>query len=68
MKASDHFEALYGNMNLTENDAARHVFMSGWHAAMSEVFGLIQAYGLDRATSPHFKKALEDLIGDADED
>jgi hypothetical protein len=30
-----HFQALYGHLELSEDDAALHVFLSGWNTAMS---------------------------------
>ena len=32
-----YFQALYGHLELSEDDAALHVFLSGWNTAMSEM-------------------------------
>jgi hypothetical protein len=32
-----HFQALFGHLELSEDDAALHVFLSGWNTAMSEM-------------------------------
>lgn len=32
-----HFQALYGHLELSEEDAALHVFLSGWNTAMHEM-------------------------------
>lgn len=32
-----HFQALYGHLELSEDDAALNVFLSGWNTAMHEM-------------------------------
>ena len=37
MNVHEHFEDLYGEMNLSPRDAARWVFASGWNSALEEL-------------------------------
>ena len=37
MNVHEHFENLYGEMNLSPRDAARWVFASGWNSALEEL-------------------------------
>lgn len=37
MNSFAHFQALYGHLELSEDDAALHVFLSGWNTAMMEM-------------------------------
>ena len=46
MDALQHFDHLYGDLNLSPKDAAKWVFVSGWNSAMQEAMQRVQAMPL----------------------
>jgi hypothetical protein len=54
MNANDHFDRLYGEMNLSPQDAARWVFASGWNAALEEFMKRLNVMPLGDDTRASF--------------
>ena len=52
--ALDHYQDLYGDLDLSPNDAAKWVFASGWNSALSELLAQIKAMPLERDTKASF--------------
>ena len=49
MNVHEHFEDLYGEMNLSPRDAARWVFASGWNSALEELLKRLNTMQIGRA-------------------
>ena len=49
-----HFQALYGHLELSPNDAALHVFLSGWNTAMSEMMERVNKMPFQNDTRASF--------------
>lgn len=62
MNALDHFKDLYGAMDLSENDAARNVFLSGWNSALEEVLIRINRMPLEKDTRASFAVYLQNMM------
>lgn len=54
MNALEHFEDLYGDLNLSPKDAARWVFASGWNSALEELSKRLNAMPLGDDTRASF--------------
>jgi len=54
MNALEHFEDLYGDLNLSPKDAARWVFASGWNSALEELSKRLNAMPLESDTRASF--------------
>lgn len=62
MNALEHFKDLYGAMDLSENDAARNVFLSGWNSALEEVLQRINRMPLEKDTRASFAVYLQNMM------
>ena len=49
-----HFQALYGDLGLSPDDAALHVFLSGWNTAMSEMMERVNKMPFQNDTRASF--------------
>ena len=50
MDSMEHFEQLYGELNLAPQDAAKWVFASGWNSALTELLRQVGDLPLDKDT------------------
>jgi len=62
MNAMEHFRDLYGAMDLSENDAARHIFLSGWNSALEEVLTRVNRMPLEKDTRASFAVYLQGMM------
>ena len=62
MNALDHFNDLYGAMDLSENDAARNVFLSGWNSALEEMMERIKKMPLEKDTRASFQVYMQQMM------
>jgi hypothetical protein len=62
MNAMEHFRDLYGAMDLSENDAARNVFLSGWNSALVEVLTRVNRMPLEKDTRASFAVYLQNMM------
>lgn len=60
--ALDHYEALYGDLGLSPQDAAKWVFATGWNSAMSEVLDRIKTMPLERDTKASFQVFIQNMM------
>jgi hypothetical protein len=68
MDALQHFDGLYGDMNLSPKDGAQWVFVSGWNCAMQEAMQRVQAMPLQADTKASFLVYFQQMMKvDADE-
>ena len=62
-----HFQALFGHLELSEDDAALHVFLSGWNTAMHEMMERVNKmpFGNDTRASfaVYFQSQMVDVPG-----
>ena len=49
-----HFQALYCHLELSEEDAALHVFLSGWNTAMHEMMERVNKMPFQNDTRASF--------------
>lgn len=62
MNAVEHFRDLFGDMELSEDDAAQWVFVSGWNTAMVEIMERISRMPLEKDTRASFAVYLQNLM------
>lgn len=62
MKAIDHFNDLFGAMDLSENDCARNIFLSGWNSALSEIMERVNRMPLEKDTRASFNVYLQNQM------
>ena len=62
MNALEHFRDLYGAMDLSENDAARNVFLSGWNSALEEVLTRVNRMPLEKDTRASFQVYMQQMM------
>jgi hypothetical protein len=62
MDALEHFRDLFGDMELSEDDAARWVFVSGWNTALVEIMERIGRMPLEKDTRASFAVYLQNLM------
>jgi hypothetical protein len=68
MDALQHFDGLYGDMNLSPKDGAQWVFVSGWNCAMQEAMKRVQAMPFGNDTKASFAIYFQQMMKvDADE-
>ena len=68
MDALEHFDSLFGDMNLSPKDGAQWVFVSGWNSAMQEAMQRVQAMPLQADTKASFLVYFQQMMKvDADE-
>jgi hypothetical protein len=62
MNALEHFRDLFGHMELSEDDAARWVFVSGWNSALSEMMERVAAMPLEKDTRASFQVYMQNMM------
>lgn len=62
MDVLEHFRDLYGAMDLSENDAAKWVFVSGWNSALSELMERIAKMPLEKDTKASFQVYMQNMM------
>ena len=62
MNAVNHFRDLYGAMDLSENDTARHIFLSGWNSALSELMERIHTMPIEKDTRASFQVYMQNMM------
>jgi hypothetical protein len=64
MNARDHFDQIFGYLDLSPKDAAQQVFTAGWNAALTEAAERVEKmpFGDDTRASfaAYFKQMMED--------
>ena len=54
MNPFDHFDKLFGDLNLSPDDAALHLFLAGWNSALREMAEHVQAMPFGKDTQDSF--------------
>ena len=62
MDALTHFKDLYGAMDLSENDAARNVFLSGWNSALEEMIERVKKMPFEKDTKASFQVYMQNMM------
>jgi hypothetical protein len=62
MNATQHFNDLYGAMDLSENNAARNVFISGWNSALSELVVRLYRMPMEKDTKASFQLYVQNMM------
>ena len=62
MDVLEHFRDLYGAMDLSENDAAKWIFVSGWNSALSELMERITKMPLEKDTKASFQVYMQNMM------
>jgi len=62
MNATQHFNDLYGAMDLSENDAARNVFVSGWNSALCELVVRLYRMPMEKDTKASFQLYVQNMM------
>jgi hypothetical protein len=62
MNAINHFRDLYGAMDLSENDTARHIFLSGWNSALCELMERIHTMPIEKDTRASFQVYMQNMM------
>lgn len=62
MDVFEHFRDLYGAMDLSENDAAKWVFVSGWNSALTELMERIAKMPLEKDTRASFQVYMQNMM------
>jgi hypothetical protein len=61
-----HFHALYGHLELSEDEAALHVFLSGWNTAMTEMMQRVNKMPFGNDTRASFAVYFQSQMVDLD--
>ena len=62
MNAVEHFRDLYGATDLSENDMARHIFLSGWNSALSELMERLYTMPIEKDTRASFQVYMQNMM------
>jgi len=62
MNALEHFDDLFGELELSKNDAARNVFMCGWNSACEEAMKRVNAMPFPEDTRASFAVYFQQLM------
>ena len=62
MDALEHYDQLYGDMNLSPEDSAKWVFLSGWNSAMSEAMKRVNAMPFGNDTRASFAIYFQQMM------
>ena len=62
MNAFEHYDRLYGDLNLSPEDAAKWVFLSGWNSAMSEAMKRVNAMPFGNDTRASFAIYFQQMM------
>ena len=61
MNAVNHFRDLYGAMDLSENDTAKRIFLTGWNSALSELMERIHTMPIEKDTRASFQVYMQNM-------
>ena len=62
MNAVNHFRDLYGAMDLSENDTAKRIFLTGWNSALVEVLTRVNRMPLEKDTRASFQVYIQNMM------
>jgi len=62
MNALDHYDKLYGDMDLSPQDAAKFVFLSGWNSAMQEAMSRVNVMPFPADTRASFAVYFQQMM------
>lgn len=62
MDALDHFDKLYGDIELSPKDAAKWVFASGWNSALTEMMVRLNKMPLGTDTRASFAVYFQQMM------
>lgn len=62
-----HFQDLYGHLELSEEDAALNVFLSGWNTAMHEMMERVNKMPFQNDTRASFALYFQSQMVDIEE-
>lgn len=62
MNALDHYDKLYGDMDLSPQDAAKFVFLSGWNSAMQEAMQRVNVMPFTADTRASFAVYFQQMM------
>ena len=62
MNAVEHFKDLYGATDLSENNTAKHIFLSGWNSALSELMDRIHTMPMEKDTKASFQVYMQNMM------
>jgi hypothetical protein len=62
MTALEHYDQLYGDLNLSPDDAAKWVFLSGWNSAMTEAMQRVNAMPFGNDTKASFAVYFQQMM------
>lgn len=62
MNALDHYDKLYGDMDLSPQDAAKFVFLSGWNSAMQEAMQRVNVMPFPADTRASFALYFQQMM------
>jgi len=54
MNSFDHFDKLFGDLGLSPDDAALHLFLAGWNSAIREMSEHVQTMPFEKDTRDSF--------------
>ena len=54
MNPFDHFDKLFGYLDLSSDDAALHLFLAGWNSAIREMAEHVQSMPFEKDTRDSF--------------
>ncbi len=62
-----HFETMFGDLGLSKDDAALHVFLSGWNTAMHEMMQQVNKMPFQDDTRASFALYFQSQMVDIEE-
>jgi hypothetical protein len=62
MNAVEHFKNLYGAMDLSENDTAKRIFLSGWNSALCELMERLYTMPIEKDTRSSFQVYMQNMM------
>lgn len=58
----EHYEKLYGDLNLPPDDAAKWIFLSGWNSAMGEAMRRVNSMPFQNDTRASFAVYFQQMM------
>jgi hypothetical protein len=58
----EHYEKLYGDLNLAPDDAAKWIFLSGWNSAMGEAMRRVNSMPFGDDTRASFAVYFQQMM------
>ena len=62
LQSHDHFERLFGELDLSPNDAARWMFAAGWNSAIRELVHRLDTMPIEADTRDSFIIYLNEMV------